>query len=343
MKTILYLSILYLLFFSVSIITVSAAETESQFISTQINGHPVIISSICYPTGEDRALDDIVGIVDSEGAKGADLICLPEICRGHSDPETLEGETITAMSGIAKKHSCYIVCPIYRMEGNLRFNSSVLINRNGTIACVYDKVFPYWSEFKTDPPVKPSLKDVQVYETDFGKVGLAICYDAKFPEVFQRLRDKGAELIVWSSAYSGYTELQAFALQHHYYIVTSTWTRDCLVYDITGKCLLDDKSDDEYHISRFTLDMDRRIYHYNFNLGKRDKLLKEHSNDIVVEIDMPREEWFVLKAKRSGISVSDLAAKYGLEELRDYKDRSRRQINDMRGFSFSDKFGGYPQ
>ncbi|MFC1651243.1 carbon-nitrogen hydrolase family protein [Candidatus Latescibacterota bacterium] len=343
MKTILYLTTSFIILLNVSILTLFAAEKETQLTSTSINGHPVKISSICYPVGEGRTLDDIVRIVDSEAAKGADLICLPEICRGQSHPETLDGETITAMSGIAKNRNCYIVCPIDRKEGNQRFNSSVLIDRNGKIACVYDKVFPYWSEFEIDPPIDPSMKDVQVYETDFGKVGFSICYDAKFPEVFQRLRDKGAELIVWSSAYSGYTELQAFAIQHHYYIITSTWTRDCLVYDITGKCLLDEKSDDDFHISRITLDMDRRIYHYNFNTEKRNILLEEHSNDIMLEEDMPREEWFVLKAKRPGISVRNLAAKYGLEELRDYKDRSRSQINDIRGFSFSEKFGGYPR
>jgi hypothetical protein len=40
--------------------------------------------------------------------------------------------------------------------------------------------------------------------------------------LFQRLRDNGAELVLWASAYSGFTELQAFALLHHYPIVTST-------------------------------------------------------------------------------------------------------------------------
>lgn len=312
-----------------------AWSTEIEGTKAEQVGQPVRIVSLCFH-GKD--LDEIVKVIDREGAKGADLIILPELWRGLNEPETLEGETINAMAQLSKKHQTYIVCPIDRQEGKHRYNSAVLIDRQGKVACVYDKVYPYWSEFNSDRPVAAGQKDIAVYETDFGKIGFAICFDAKFPEVWKRLGDKGAELVIWPSVYSGGTELQAFALQHHYYIVTSTYTRDCLVYDITGKCILDQKDDGDITIARFTLDMDRRIYHYNFNRDKRDKLLSEHGDEIEEEVNMPREEWFVLKANKPGVRVRDLAGKYGLEELRDYKSRSRKHIDELRGFSFADKF-----
>ncbi len=84
------------------------------------------------------------------------------------------------------------------------------------------------------------------------------------------------------------------------------------------------------------------IYHYNFNLDKRDRLLREHAADVRLAVDMPREEWFVLEAKRPGVSARRLAREYGLEELRAYKDRSRTGIDALRGFSFSQRYGGYP-
>ena len=127
-------------------------------------------------------------------------------------------------------------------------------------------------------------------------------------------------------AYSAGTTLQAHALIHHFYIVTATQTRDCLVYDITGGELLYEKSDD-INVSRITLDLDRGIYHENFNLNKRDRLLSERGGDVVQEQHLDREQWFVLKAQRPGISARDLARQYGLEELRDYIDRSRRTID----------------
>ena len=317
----------------------AAAVAQTTLTAQPGVGKPVRVVSLCFKTA---TLDKVAGIVDAEGAKGADLVCLPEAWRGPDVLETLSGPTIATLSRLARKHSCYVVCPIYRQEDGHRLNSTVLIDRTGTVASVYDKIFPYWNEFDLAPPALPGQRDAEVYDADFGKIGLATCFDAKFPEVFQRLRDKGAELVVWSSAYSGFTELQAFSLLHHYYVVTSTLTGDSVVYDITGALLLDERGKGDVTVSRFALDMDRTIYHYNFNLDKRARLLAEHRADVVLDVDMPREEWFVLKAARPGVSARRLGREYGLEELRSYKDRSRTGIDARRGFSFSDRYGGCP-
>jgi len=179
------------------------------------------------------------------------------------------------------------------------------------------------------PPTVPG-SEVMVHAVDFGRVGMAICFDVNFPEVWQKLADQGAELVVWPSAYSAGSSLQAHAINHHYAIVSSTWTSDCLVYDITGQKIHDQTTPD-LNVSRLTLDLDRGIYHENFNIEKRDRLLKEHSEDVTQEQFLPREQWFVLKAKRPGVSARALAKQYGLEELRDYLTRSRHAIDKMRG------------
>ena len=169
-----------------------------------------------------------------------------------------------------------------------------------------------------------------IFQTDFGRLGMAICFDVNFPEVWKRMADQGAELVIWPSAYSAGTTLQSHALVNHYYIVSSTGERDCSVYDITGAQILYEKSE-EVNVSRVTLDLDRGIYHQNFNLEKRDLLLREHGQDVLQETWMDREQWFVLRSKRAGVLARALARQYGLEELRDYVDRSRRQIDQMRG------------
>ena len=51
---------------------------------------------------------------------------------------------------------------------------------------------------------------------------------------------------------------------------------------------------------------------------------------------MEREKWFVLKAKKPGVSARELARQYGLEELRDYIERSRQEIDQMRGTPIKD-------
>ena len=297
-------------------------------------GRPVRIVSISFV---EKGLAEIAALVDREAARGVDVVALPETWTGQAghEPETLTGPTITAMAALARKHRTYIVCPIDRQDGARRVNTAVLLDRRGQVAGLYDKVYPYWSEFDVQPPMAPGL-DAPVFETDFGRLGLAICFDANFPEVWQRLAEQGAELVIWPSAYSAGATLQAHALMHHYYIVTSTGARDCLVYDITGAQWFYERAE-EINVSRITLDLDRGIYHQNFNLEKRDLLLSEHGAEVGQEAWLEREQWFVLRATRPGVSARALARAYGLEELRDYIARSRREIDALRGWALADK------
>ena len=287
---------------------------------------------IDFPNG--LSLHEIAEQVDKAGSANVDIIALPELCRGQNDKseEDLQGPTVTTMAALAKKHKTYIVLPIDRRNKNLRLNTVVLLDRSGNVACVYDKVFPYWAEFDVHPAADVG-QDAQVYRADFGLLGFATCFDVNFPEVWRRLSDKGAEVVIWPSAYSAGTSLQAHAINHHFYIVSVTQTSDCLVYDITGEKVFYQKSE-KVNVATVTLDLDRGIYHQNFNLPKRDKLLKEHAEDVEQEKWMELEQWFVLKAKRPGVSARGLAAQYGMEELRHYLDRSRHAIDGRRGWQY---------
>ena len=302
----------------------SAAETDE----AAVVGRPVRVVSIGFSS---RPVGKIAEIVDRE-AHDADLVILPEVCTGQKTPEPLDGRTIRTIAGLAKKHNTYIVCPIERMDGLRRYNSAVLIGRKGDIVGVYDKVFPFWGEYDLVPTVEVGGK-AAVFQTDFGRLGLAICFDSNYPELWQAMAEHGADLVAWPSAYSGGMTLQARAIDYHYYVVSSTLQADCTVFDITGDRLLYRKSDD-VNVARITLDLDRGIYHKDFNVPKRDKLLKARAADVIEEKTFDLEGWFVLKARRPGVSVRALAKEYGLEELRDYVSRSRREINAKRGTPF---------
>lgn len=310
-------------------------QTASESSSGQKIGRPVRIVSIGFK--DSASLEEIAQHVDEEGSRAPDIIVLPELCRGQdkASEEPLHGPTVTAMAALAKKHKTYIVVPIDRRNGDRRLNSTILLDRSGQVVCIYDKVFPYWSEYDVHPAVTPG-NAAKVYQADFGRIGFATCFDVNFPEVWRRLSDKGAELVIWPSAYSAGTSLQAHAINHHYYIATSSQTPDCIVYDITGERLLYNHAK-PFNVSRITLDLDRGIYHENFNIAKRDKLLGEYSQDVEQEKWMQLEQWFVLRAKRPGVSARTLAHQYGLEELQHYIERSRLAIDRRRGWEFSEK------
>jgi predicted amidohydrolase len=307
-------------------------------------GRPVRVVSIGLKN-RSKSLEEVAQVVDTEGARGADVIALPEAWRGQADEgteEVLYGPTITTMSALAKKNRTYIVCPIDRKDGELRRNSAVLLDREGKVVTVYNKIFPWTPEFlRLKPPVNPG-DEVGIHQADFGRLGLAICFDIDFPEVWRGLADQGAELVIWPSAYSGGNALRAHALQHHYYIVTATQTPDCTVYDITGEELLHEKNPG-ISVSRITLDLDRGVYDRDAIDGRekctarREKLFKEHGDDVVEEKYLEREDWFVLRAKRPGVSARELARNYGLVEKAELVRRCRKLIDDRRGWAFAQK------
>ncbi|MBV9469736.1 MAG: carbon-nitrogen hydrolase family protein, partial [Abitibacteriaceae bacterium] len=244
-------------------------------------GRPVRVVSLSFRIGS-KSLDEIAAVIDREGKAACDLIALPETWTGPT-PERVDGAVITTLAALAARHHTYIVCPIYRRDGVQRLNSAILLGRQGEMACIYDKVYPYWSEFEMQPAVQIG-SHVPVYAADFGRIGMAICFDVNFPAVWQRLADQGAELVIWPSAYSAGGSLQAHAINYHFAIVTATSTGDCQVYDITGQRILDEQMDEQsdgLNISRITLDLDRGIYHENFNRDKRDRLLLEHGDNVM--------------------------------------------------------------
>ncbi|MGH9327614.1 MAG: nitrilase-related carbon-nitrogen hydrolase [Terriglobia bacterium] len=311
-------------------------------------GRPVRVVSIGYNSGI-TPFEKVAKVIDNAGSRGVDLIALPECCRGqndHGSEESLSGPTVTAMAALAKKHRTYIVCPIDRRDGTRRLNTSVLLDRKGEVAGIYDKIFPWFPEFHLSPPVNPG-QQIGVFTADFGRVGLAICFDIDFPEVWQGLANHGAELVIWPSAYSGGAALQAHASIQHYYVVSATKAPDCTVYDITGEQLLFEKKTD-INVSHIILDLDRGVYDRDAIDGREkctarlEKLLKDHGED-VGEKYLERDDWFVLQARRPGVSARQLAHRYGLLEKRDLVRRSRGLIDKRRGWTFAKKVYDSPQ
>ena len=301
-------------------------------------GRPVRVVSIAFTQG--RPLEEIAALVDGEGSRGTDLIALPETFLGQDETsqQTLDGPTIRTIARLAKKHQTYIVCPIDRKEGGRRYNSAVLLDRNGEVTGIYNKLYPVWvDECLKKPGVQPG-HGVAVCQTDFGRVGMAICFDVNWNALWEQMANQGADLVIWPSAYSAGRSLQAQAINYNYYIVSATWVPDCLVFDIDGERLVYDHNNrgNGTNVTRITLDLDRCIFHQDLNLPeKRDKLVSEHAEEIEQEKWLPMEGWFILRAKRAGVSARELARQYGLEELRHYLNRSQCEIDKCRGWEYS--------
>lgn len=238
------------------------------------------------------------------------------------------------MAKLAKKHHAYIVTCVDRKEQDTYYNSAVLIKRDGEIVGVYDKVYPVmpntldgndWNEFGNKNG-KPGA-DVPVFETDFGRIGIAICFDAHFAELWQRLADRDAELVLFPSMFSGGRLLGAYATIHHYYIVTSVWEEECKVFDINGDKIFDKKGG----IHRITLDMDRRIVH-SYYPGRAQEMRDKYG--IALKDFSTEEDWGILEPTRPNTDLPKLMKAHKIFDLRDHMNAQREAANRARGHVF---------
>jgi predicted amidohydrolase len=283
---------------------------------------PVRILSLGFRNiPEEQIWDTLLG----EAAYTPDVIVLPEAWLGDDYPmDKCEG-VLQRAAKIAAALKTYLICPLYHLiDAGKCHNSAFLLDRRGELIHTYDKIFPYWMEFSATPPCEGG-QDIRVVETDFGRIAVTICFDVNFPAVWQKMDRSGAELVLWPSDYSAGRTLQAHAMTYHYYIASATRYPDTVVYDISGD-EIGYRTHEGVVVQKTILDLDRTIFHENFNLDKCEKLLAKYP-DITIEKKFPREQWFILASQNDGTSVKEAAREFKMEDLRTYIHRSGFEIN----------------
>jgi predicted amidohydrolase len=153
----------------------------------------------------------LLGLLDEAGRMGADLVCGPEDMQhigayglyvDVTDPETGEilftslavevpGPLTDKVSEIARRHEMYIIAPIYERDGGKVFNTAVIFDRKGKIIGKHRKtalpIMETWLVSRGE--------EYNVFETDFGNVAVAICWELFFPEISTIYALKGADII----------------------------------------------------------------------------------------------------------------------------------------------------
>ena len=184
------------------------------------DARPMTVSAIRITSDDaakDATIERMMGFLDLAGRRGSELVVLPEIWTGaglsteeaYLDlAEPIPGPTTELLAQKARKYGMYIVGSMYEREGNQHYNSSPLITPEGEI------MGKYWKTHLFDAPNRPDIKggiresdhveagtELPVFQTNPAKVGVSVCSDLRFPEVYRELALKGAEVIVCASAF----------------------------------------------------------------------------------------------------------------------------------------------
>lgn len=178
-------------------------------------------------------------LTDESVGKGAQIVIFPELSTYLSEisnsenAQTMDGEIISRFKEIAKKHKVYIHNGSFKEKSKIKnksYNTSVLINPNGKIEVIYQKIHLFDIELGWDLSYRESDRyergnAIVNYASPIGDFGFSICYDLRFPELFRELTFRGAKLIFVPAAFTMHTGkdhwetlLRARAIENQVYI-----------------------------------------------------------------------------------------------------------------------------
>ncbi|HEU4383850.1 MAG TPA: carbon-nitrogen hydrolase family protein [Anaeromyxobacteraceae bacterium] len=181
-----------------------------------------LLGAVQMTSTADRArnLDTAVRLVEEAADLGARLVGLPENFgfMGRDEEriagaETLEGPTLSALREVARRRRLFVVAGSIaeKVEApGKTANTSVLLGDDGSVLASYRKIhlfdvsIPDGARYAESETVLPGDRPV-VAATPLGRVGLTVCYDLRFPELYRKLAEQGAEIVAIPSAFTLYT------------------------------------------------------------------------------------------------------------------------------------------
>ena len=228
---------------------------------------------------------DFLATVAARVPADADLILLPEgitvvgTGKSYADvAEPIPGPTTTRLAALARERKAYVAAGLYEREGKVLYNTSILLDRQGALVGRYRKV--YLPSGEVEGGLTPGV-GYPVFATDFGTVGMMICYDVMFPEPARALASQGADVILLPIWGGDETLAKARAIENGIYLVSSGYDYPSHIINPLGEVLSQATKDDT--VATVTLNLERR-YSLQYLGDVRTRRIKESRPDVPVSM-----------------------------------------------------------
>ncbi len=175
----------------------------------------VAIAQLASSPNKEQNLKKACDAIQKAALSGADLVLLPEMFMAfvpadsgisYADvAENVDGPFVSQLAKTAKEHGIYVVCGIYERAENepkRAFNTTIMLNRQGELIYHYQKTHLYDAfSYQESLNIIQSHNELKPVETEFGKIGILVCYELRFPEVARKLALAGADLLLVPTAW----------------------------------------------------------------------------------------------------------------------------------------------
>ncbi len=229
------------------------------------------------------------------------------------------------MANLARKYSIYLAGSTYDRRDGKIYNSLLIFNRRGELLGKYDKVHP--TEPEMEDGVSPGAKDQKPIDTDFGKIGCQICFDANWSSYWKYQVDNGAKLIIFSSAYPGGRLLNSIATIFNIFIVASTWGLKSGIIDKVGRWRI--KTDRFSYWVWDRIELDTEVFHWDFQHDRPLEIYKRYGEKIKIE-SFEDEALFLIEPLTEDVKIEDIIREFNLLTYKDYISRAENNQDKRR-------------
>jgi predicted amidohydrolase len=254
-----------------------------------------------------------------------DIACLPELF-SNGAPELVPGPVTGKLAAWAREHSSYVVFGLRTQKGERVYNSAILIDRKGKIIGQYNKIHITEEDIKEGMVPGDDVGPL-VFKTDFGTIGIQICFDVNWREEWRRLKKEGAQIVFWPSTYPAGRQIPALAMLNEYYVVSSTRSDSAHIYDISGVVLASSGEYQEW--AGAALPLGKRLFETDYNAKKVQEIQQKYGSKVEV-VWFHDSGWFTLASLDPNLTVEDIIKEYGLTPLDEYIARATKEIDQAR-------------
>jgi len=195
--------------------------------------------------GGESNIHKLVQLVRAELAKPVDLIVFGEgatavgsVKKYEEVSEPANGYTARILGDLAREKKTYIVAGIYEQDGDFIYNTAILLDRQGKLAGKYRKVMLPREEIERG--LSPGDK-MTVFQTDFGKLGIMVCYDVFFSEPTKSLAMQGAEVVAMPIWGGNEWLAKARSIEGRFTLVAAGYDHPTYIQDPNGERLSEAK------------------------------------------------------------------------------------------------------
>lgn len=251
--------------------------------------------------------------------QGIDVMVFPEFAIARQEEKTaaaqavvLEGAVRDRLAQAARRHHTWLVVPMTLQERDFVSNAAVLFNRDGQVAGIFRKVHPVADEHGVfEVGVRPGT-EYPVFDCDFGKLGILICWDMSYEDAWDALAANGAEIVALPSASPQNLRPMAQALRHHFFVVNSAPRDNTSVFDPNGWTVAQVTEAPGVLVEQ--IDLSYAILHWSENL-RGGESLKERFGDRVGYRYSDREDTGLFWSNDPQLSIGAMIEQIGLREM----------------------------